>query len=153
MLYIPEDAEASIRPLYLSFSEFLTSQKIQDEPFGINSPATHGMLLRKCLQLLSGPDGLRQNICSLTYPRQPQSEITLAQIHQHLPLAIHYVCRYWVHYANYSAFQLSDEDKVHHFLQKHFLYWLEALSLLDWLADIIKYIRILQSKLSVRTLL
>ena len=65
-----------------------------------------------------------------------------AQIHQHLTSAIRYACRYWVHHANYSAFQLSDEDEVHNFLQKHFLHWLEALSLLDWLADAIEYIRI-----------
>ena len=153
VLHILEDAEAPIRPLHLSFSEFLTSQEIQDEPFGVNGPATHGILLRKCLQLLSGPDGLRQNICSLTYPGQPRSEIMPAQLHQHLTSAIRYACRYWARHANYSAFQLSDEDEVHVFLQKHFLHWLEALSLSDRLADAIEYIRTLQSKVSVRILL
>ena len=153
VLYVPEDVETPVRPLHLSFGEFLTSEEIQDEPFGVNGPATHGMLLSKCLQLLSGPDGLRQNICSLAYPGQPRSEIMPAHIHQYLTSAIRYACRYWVHHAKYSAFQLSDEDEVYAFLQNHFLHWLEALSLLDQLVDAIECISILQSIISVSAML
>jgi len=44
---------------------------------------------------------------------------------------------------------IHDDDEVHVFLQKHFLHWLEALSLMNRIAEVIGYIRVLQSLASV----
>ena len=38
---------------------------------------------------------------------------------------------------------------MHVFLQKHFLHWLEALSLINRIAEVIEYIGVLQSLVSV----
>jgi hypothetical protein len=40
VLQVPTDPNSPIRTLYLSFPEFLLSDRCQQEPFGINGPAT-----------------------------------------------------------------------------------------------------------------
>jgi len=45
--------------------------------------------------------------------------------------------------------KICDNDKVHDFLQKHFLHWLEAMSLLGLLAEVIEQVHLLQSLVSV----
>lgn len=152
VLQIPVDIKAPVRPLHLSFSEFLTSQELQNQPFGIDCPTTHSMLLAKCLELLSrpSPDGLSENMCNLSYPGQPRRDSDPAKVQARLPTAMQYACRYWVHHLQHSTTQLQEDDKIHNFLQQHFLHWLEALSLLDRLADAISYIEVLKSNISVR---
>lgn len=156
VLAVPSDATALIRPLHLSFGEFLTgeelktSDELQGQPFAVDGPGTHDMLWRRCLQLLSGPDGLRENICGLSYPGQPVHEVSTDHIHQQLPPAQRYACQHWVYHLQQSTSPLVDGDAVHVFLQAHLLHWLEALSLLGRLADVIKDIGILQRVVSVR---
>ena len=75
ILQVPADAETPIRTLHISFREFLLSDKLQHEPFGVNGPATHRMLLTRRLRLLSDSNGLRENLCGLMYPSQLRREI------------------------------------------------------------------------------
>ena len=152
VLCVPADPETPVRTLHLSFSEFLLSDKLRNQPFGIDGPATHRMLLTKCLELLSGPGGLRENLCDLSYPGQQRREIDPIVINKHLSPALQYACRYWVHHAQYSKVQIRDDDEVYVFLREHFLHWLEALSLMNRLAEVIGYIGVLQSLVSVSDL-
>lgn len=149
VLQIPTDPETPIRAFHLSFSEFLLSEKLRDQPFGVDGPATHRMLLTKCLELLSGPKGLRENICDLKYPGQPRQEIVSTVIKEHLLPAFQYACRYWVHHLQHSMIQIHDGHEVCLFLQRHFLHWLEALSLMNKIGEIIGYVVALQSLVSV----
>src|SRR5262249_6977889 len=138
-------------PLHLSFSEFLTSQELQNQPFGVSSPHTHDMLLTKCLGLLSkpSPKGLCENMCGLSYPGQLRRELGHDIIQGRLPPAMQYACRYWTHHAHHSGAEIRDDGEVHNFLQKHFLHWLEALSLINKISEVIRYVSILQSLTSV----
>lgn len=45
--------------------------------------------------------------------------------------------------------QIHDNDEVHVFLRKHLLHWLEALSLMDAVAEVIGYVGILRSLLTL----
>lgn len=142
VLHIPDDSEIPVRTLHLSFSEFLLSDELRDRPFGVDGPATHQLLSNKCLELLSQPGGLRKNICNLTYEGQPRSEVDSTVVNQHLSPALQYACKYWVHHAQCSKIQVQDDDKVHEFLKKYFLYWLEALSLMGRITEAIGHIYI-----------
>ncbi|KAF7514050.1 hypothetical protein GJ744_004375 [Endocarpon pusillum] len=144
VLHVPKVADKPVRPLHLSFGEFLTSETCKDEAFRVDVRGTHVMLWQRCLRLLSGTDGLREDICNLKHPGHLRREVSLNLVNQHLRPAVQYACRYWVYHFQSSVSALSDEDEVHKFLQHHFLHWLEALSLLDRLADAIKFINILQ---------
>lgn len=149
VLRIPDDLETPIRTLHLSFREFLLSDKLQDEPFRVDGPATHRMLVTKCLELLSRSDGLQENLCGLKYPGQPRREVNRTIIDERLPPAFQYACRYWVYHVQHSKISIHDDDEVHVFLQKHFLHWLEALSLIGRIAEVIGHVGVLQSLMSV----
>ncbi|KAF7508890.1 hypothetical protein GJ744_008599 [Endocarpon pusillum] len=149
VLDIPKDPEAVIRPLHLSFGEYLTGQEVQNEPFGVDAAATHRMLWRHCLRILSGPHGLHENMCGLNYPGQRQSTVSSTQREMYLPPVVRYASRYWVHHVQASTYRLCDQDEIHVFLEKHFLHWLEALSFMDRLADAIASVTTLQSVVAV----
>jgi len=150
VLRVPANSETPIRTLHLSFSEFILSDKLRHKPFGVDGPATHRILLTKCLESLSGPEGLRgENLCDLQYPGQPRREVDSAIINQRLSPAFQYACRYWVHHVKHSLVGIHDNDKVHVFLQKHFLHWLEASSLMNRIAEVIRHVGTLQSLISV----
>ena len=142
-------SEIPVRTLHLSFSEFLLSDELRDRPFGVDGKATHQLLSNKCLELLSQPGGLRKNICNLTYEGQPRSEVDSTVVNQHLSPALQYACKYWVHHAQLSKSQIRDNDQVHEFLKKHFLNWLEALSLMGRITEAIGHVRVLQSLTAV----
>lgn len=150
VLQVPSDGNALIRPLHLSFGEYLTSQEVQGTPYWVDTAATHTSLWRHCLRLLSGSTGLRENICDLSYPGQCLSEVSSTQIDESLQREVQYACRYWVHHVHASAYRVRDGDDVHVFLQRYFLHWLEALSFMSRLADAIGFVTILQSMLAVR---
>ena len=149
VLQIPANPEKPIRTLHLSFREFLLSDKIRHEPFAVDGLATHRMLLTKCLDMLSGPDGLRENLCGLKYPGQPRRVVDPTMINERLSPAFQYACRYWVHHVQYSMVPIHDDDEVHVFLRKYFLHWLEALSLMNRITEVIEYVCVLQSLVSV----
>ncbi|KAF2681097.1 hypothetical protein K458DRAFT_86250 [Lentithecium fluviatile CBS 122367] len=79
---------------------------------------------------MSGPDGLHQNICSLSGPGTMRDQINEGTITGHLSPELQYACRYWVSHLEESQQTIADGDATHLFLQKHFLHWFEAMSLI-----------------------
>jgi len=138
-----------VHPFHLSFGEFLLSDKIRNRPYRVDGHATHRLLSTRCLQFLSAEHGLHENMCKLRYPGHLRKEIDPALIEQYLPPPFQYACRYWTHHVQHSRVQIRDEDEVHVFLQKHFLHWLEALSLINKISEVISQLSILQSLVSV----
>ncbi|MCJ1462809.1 hypothetical protein MMC07_001412 [Pseudocyphellaria aurata] len=148
ILRVPADPETPVRTLHLSVGEFLLNQKFQHQPFGANGPATHRLLLTKCLELLSGPGVLRENLCDLKYPGQPRREVDATIINERLSPAFQYACRYWVHHVQHSMVPIYDDGDVHVFLQEHFLHWVEALSLMNRIVEVARQLRVLQKLVS-----
>jgi NACHT domain len=107
----------------------------------------HRAITYRCLQLMS--DTLKRNICGLEMPgtllNEANSSVNLN------PLAhIRYACCYWVdHLGQVSHLQQDEIGKVHGFLQKNFLHWLEALSLIGEMSKGVLMMSDLQSLLAV----
>ena len=151
VLNIPVDGNKPVRLLHLSFRDFLLDPKKRGKSrFWIDEKKTHTRLISKCLQLLSSPKGLKQNICNLTSPGTLRSEVDCQIIDNALSLEVRYACRYWVHHLEKSGGRICDGDLVHTFLQKYFLYWLEAMSLMGEASESIHIINRLQSLTDVR---
>ena len=145
VLSIPVDEDMPIRLLHLSFRDFLLdTQKRGKSLFWVDERETHKRLASKCLQLMSSPKGLRQNMCNLTRPGTLRSELNNQIIDNALSLEVRYACRYWAHHLKQSEGCIRDGDPVHVFLQKYFLYWLEAMSLMGETSDSIRIINSLQ---------
>ena len=85
-------------------------------------------------------------------PGTLRSEIDSWIIDNDLPPEMRYACRYWVHHLEQSKGRICDGDSVHTFLQKYFLYWLEAMSLIGEASESICMINNLQLLTGVRYL-
>lgn len=131
---------------YLYESSYET---VRERGYGSCCSAPNVRLWQQCLRILSGPRGLHENMCGLSHPGQRRSTVSSTQRERFLPPVIRYANRYWVHHVHASTYHLCDQDEIHVFLEKHFLHWLEALSLIDRLADAIGFVTLLQSTLAV----
>jgi hypothetical protein len=129
VLNVPTRDDVPVRLLHLSFREFLVDTSNQKSLFWVDERARHEELASYCLQLMSGPNGLQQNMCDLQ-PGTLRSEVNEGRITSHLSPELQYACRYWVYHLKQSKRYVSNKATTDTFLRKHFLHWLEAISLI-----------------------
>ncbi|KAI9727364.1 MAG: hypothetical protein M1834_008435 [Cirrosporium novae-zelandiae] len=152
ILNIPKSEEAPIHLFHLSFHDFLLGEKRCKNPnLFIPEAKTHKDLVGCCLDLMSKT--LTQNICYLSGPGVLVSEIEESKVLEYLPAHVQYACEYWAahlerlqnHQENVSKPDdngpvhklLEDNGQVHKFLKEHFLHWIEALSLMGKVSNVI----------------
>jgi hypothetical protein len=146
VLSVPSSADTPIRMLHLSFRDFLIDpEKRHMNSFWVDETETHKMVMAKCLERMSQPGILQENICNLPGHGTLRAEIDGRSIANHLPPDIQYACRFWVYHLKESQTRISDGDPVHVFIQDHFLHWLESLSLLGRIAESINLVQTLQT--------
>ncbi|KAF1828216.1 hypothetical protein BDW02DRAFT_643534 [Decorospora gaudefroyi] len=76
VLSVPNSEDIPIRLLHLSFREFLVDPHKQGKSlFWVDEKSTHKKLASRCLELMSGPSGLHQDMCSLSSPGVLRCEI------------------------------------------------------------------------------
>lgn len=140
VLNVPDDETSPLQLFHLSFRDFLLNKTRCQDPLldkggctdpqlWVNEEATHSDLFARCLDLMKGH--LRKDMCDLQRPGVLASELEYNKIESCLPPAVQYACCYWVAHLQGAKIGLYDGDVVHKFLQKHFLHWLEALSLMQ----------------------
>ena len=81
------------------------------------------------------------------------SEVEKSKVDSCIPLAVQYACRYWVAHLQGAKIDQCDNNRVHIFLQKHFIHWLEALSLMQKISEGVLAIISLESAVTVRNLI
>ncbi|PLB50904.1 hypothetical protein P170DRAFT_356241 [Aspergillus steynii IBT 23096] len=85
---------------------------------------------------------LKKNVYGLT----DLGKIDKPKIMPSDPLAsIRYSCHYWAQHLQQSPRDVADTEEVHSFFCDHFLHWLEAMSLLELISDVIESINGLAS--------
>ena len=137
----------SIRLHHPSFRDFILDPKRCTDPrLLVDEAEAHGDLFSNCLDLMSK---LQKDICNLQLPGIMASAVEKGEVEKSLPPEIQYACRYWAHHLQRSNTTLCNDDKVHNFLRKHFLHWLEALSLIGVLAEGVHAVITLESMLMV----
>jgi len=153
VLSVPDSQDVPVRLLHLSFRDFLIDRQRQGKnQFWVNARDTHNSLASSCLKLMSGPGGLRQNICNLSGPGTMRSEISEGITTSSLSPELQYACRYWVSHIEQSQQWIGDGDITHVFLQEHFLHWLEAMSLMRELSRCVNLLDRLQTLATVGSL-
>lgn len=137
VLNVPRDSNSPVKLFHLSFRDFLVGTGDQDQKhdFLVDERETHANLARQCIALLSRGDNLRQDICGLNHPGKLRSSIDQDTIDNCLPPHVRYACLYWVFHLKESRGRIQFDDETHHFLTKHLIHWLEALSLLGRIAE------------------
>ncbi|KAF1955654.1 hypothetical protein CC80DRAFT_549348 [Byssothecium circinans] len=131
ILNILEDPAQPLRLHHPSFRDFLLDKKrCDDDSFGVNGGSTHKKLASRCLELMSAPNSLQQDMCRLSEPGMLGREMDGSRITACLPPELQYACRYWVDHLERSYGSIKDGDVTHRFLETHLLHWLEAMSLM-----------------------
>ena len=143
----PSDVNC-IRLHHPSFRDFLLDPRRCLHPqLSIGEAETHRNLFSNCLGLMSK---LQRDICNLQHPGILASAVERDKVEKSLPPEVQYACRYWAHHLQRSNTVLCNDDKVHSFLRKHFLHWLEALGLIGVLVEGVHAVITLESMLKVQ---
>jgi len=150
VLSIPSNSDTPVRLFHLSFRDFLfDAEKREKHPFWLDEKDVHKTLATRCLDRLSTGENLKKDICDLQTPERPRADIDKQMIDAHLPPDIQYACQYWVYHAKECGTIICDNDQVHNFLSRHFLQWLEVLSLIGRVSESVNMINNLISMLDV----
>jgi hypothetical protein len=131
ILNIPKDLAQPLQLHHPSFRDFLLSKdRCSDKSFWVDESSTHKKLASRCHELMSAPNGLRQDMCNLSEPTTLRNDVEEETVDSSLPLELQYACCYWIEHLERSQCSITDGDAVHVFLQTHLLHWLEAMSLI-----------------------
>lgn len=151
VLKVPEDKTLQVRLFHLSFRDFLLDDETSSKtPFWVDSKKMHHDLAKACLSVCE--NHLRKNICGLPTDGTPRAGLDRATIDQHIPPEVQYGCRYWAYHLGRfleetEAFSSDEATNVVadalEFLQKHFMHWMEAMSLLGLMPEVIGMINLL----------
>ncbi|KAJ5938320.1 hypothetical protein N7466_001454 [Penicillium verhagenii] len=148
VLSVPDDKTLPVRLFHLSFRDFLLDPETREKtPFGVDEKEIHYKLAMKCIFLCQN---LRKNICGLPSDGSQRAETDRTTIDHCLPPELQYACRYWAHH----LMQCRDLNAVmynallflqRNFLRRHFLHWVEAMSLLGLMSEVVGILNALQT--------
>lgn len=148
IMNIPQERGRSIRVHHPSFRDFLLNkERCSDRDFWIDESEAHKRLGKDCVRLMSTM--LKQDMCGIKSPGVRNQEIEHALVKKCVPPELHYGCLYWAEHYRQGGIHVRDDDDTDHFYRKHFLHWLEALSLIRESAGMAAITRMYQSLLSV----
>lgn len=151
VLNIPFGYTAPVEIVHKSFSDFLMRQNaVGTLGFRMDIAETHAMLASKCISRMQREaSGLKRDTCNLQDFGKGADEIEEAIITKGIPIDLKYACLFWVYHLQKCREHAIDQEKdksllkilpdllqdIQSFLEKHFLHWLEALSLLRCMSD------------------
>jgi hypothetical protein len=121
--------------------------------FSSGQSEEHRSIMNRSLKIMS--ETLKRDICDLKMPGTLISGLESGRVNMHLPRRIHYACCYWIdhlretYYLQRTQISQRDANQTYEFLQRHFLHWLEALSLMGKISEGVLMIIALQSMLEV----
>ena len=147
VLDVPSSPDLPVKLFHLSFRDFLLG--MEDKQFHIDEKETHRKLAERCLRVMNR--SLRQDICGIQWPGTRLSSVETKTVNECIWPEVQYACRYWTFHlerAGDLAFDgdlASDSGLVYGFLQKHFLHWLEGLTLVRENIDTQHSIKMLKS--------
>ncbi|KAL4732873.1 hypothetical protein BDV11DRAFT_214852 [Aspergillus similis] len=140
VLSIPGDRDQPVRILHLSFRDFLVQSRTK---FLVDELKKHKDIAKSCLKTMQSH--LEKDICNLASPGTRRADVDPQDICRCLPPELQYSCRYWIHHLKQSQALPSEIEDVQLFLQKHFLHWVEAMSLLGLISKVVGMLDLLHT--------
>ncbi|OTA05304.1 hypothetical protein A9Z42_0059680 [Trichoderma parareesei] len=144
VLDVPPSDEAPVRPLHVSFRDFLVREAKKRHTFWIDEAEAHGAIAARCLHVMNQyfePDlqPLGGEVSMMDSEEADASnEVQTA--------AVRYACLHWVFHlqgAKGSGHDVCGGALL--FLEKHFLHWLEVLSEMHQVPESIKMLKTLRA--------
>ncbi|CAI7578259.1 unnamed protein product [Penicillium bialowiezense] len=145
VLNVPDDKTLPVRLFHLSFRDFLVDPETRNKTlFWIDLDKAHLNMARKCFSICQ--KYLRKNICEILTDATPREALDRTTINRHMPPEAQYACRYWPHHllqcinqpdSRHTSEDAHMLDDVYSFLTTHFLHWVEAMSILGIISDVV----------------
>ncbi|KAJ5816310.1 NACHT and WD40 domain protein [Penicillium robsamsonii] len=143
VLSVPNDETSPIQLFHLSFRDFLLSPETREKTvFWIDEKEMHHRLSKRCFLIC---ENLRRNICELPSDGTQRENIDRQTINRFLPPELQYACRYWAHHLVLCIDMYTVVQDVLLFLKRHFLHWVEAMSLLGLTSEVVGIINRLEA--------
>lgn len=139
VLSVPDDRDQPARILHLSFRDFLIRPGTK---FSVDMVQKHKDIAKLCLKTMRCC--LQRDICHLASPGTQRADINPQQIRRYLPPELQYSCCYWIRHLEQCHASSSEIEDVELFLQKHFLHWVEAMTLLGLMSEVAGMLDLLQ---------
>jgi hypothetical protein len=136
------DPDALVHFLHLNFRSFLLNTKTA---LRVENCRIHKKIAAWCLHIMG--DFLKQNICDLPTYATERKDISDQTIDYCLPGDLQYSCCHWAYHLEQSKIAISDE--VFGFLEKHFLHWLEIMSIMGMILEAISVLNTLVAVITV----
>jgi hypothetical protein len=146
VLSVPTNRDMPVKILHLSFRDFLVQSKSK---FRVDERSKHKDIAKLCLKNMRSH--LQKNICNLEGPGTHREDIDPQLLHQFLPPELEYSCHYWIYHIEHSNFSSPEIEDILSFLKEHFLHWVEAMSLLGFVSELVGMLNTLKAVLSVRS--
>jgi len=119
----------AVRPLHTSFRDFLTDVN-RSKSFFIDTSRHHRSLALASMRVMKSE--LRFNICNLQTSHIRNVDVSDLTAHVKLAVSPHlsYSCRFWADHLLATKYEHDVLEALRYFLNNHFLYWLEVLSII-----------------------
>ncbi|CAG8888404.1 unnamed protein product [Penicillium egyptiacum] len=143
VLSVPNDETSPIQLFHLSFRDFLLSPETREKTvFWVDEKEMHYRLSKCCFLIC---ENLRRNICELPSDATQRENIDRQTINRFLPPELQYACRYWAHHLVLCIDMYTMVQDALLFLRRHFLHWVEAMSLLGLTSEMVGIINRLET--------
>jgi hypothetical protein len=146
------DEAAPVRLFHPSFPDFImNSDRCQDGRFVVVAEEGHAKLAAHCLQIMNS--SLRKDICDIGNPSLLNTEIHDLELRlaQAAPDELCYAAKHWhVHLGLGGTPSSSTIASLEVFCSLHLLHWVELLSFLNSLPDLLTTIYLSLARLQVR---
>ena len=133
--------EETVYLIHQSAKDYLSDGK-RNSLFISGEGNEHANTVGLCLKIMSGI--LKKDICNLKMPGTHLSEIKEIRIAAYVPFHAQYACLYWIDHLQQAShteqesFITSEGCQAIEFFQRHFLHWIEALSLISKVSEAIR---------------
>jgi hypothetical protein len=143
VLNIPNNETLPVRLFHQSFRDFLLDSNTREKtPFWVDEKQINQKLTTYCLSVMC--DQLKKNMCNLQSYGTERRNIDPHSINHHLPPELQYSCRHWTHHLARSKDPMSQINNILTFLDNHFLHWVEVMSMLGIVSEVLGCISTLQ---------
>ncbi|KAF2402157.1 hypothetical protein EJ06DRAFT_462685, partial [Trichodelitschia bisporula] len=149
ILDIPEEPANALRLHHPSFRDFLLdSRRSGDTGFWVDEKQAHQTLAKNSMGLMR--KFLKQDQLEIGQPGALATDKESSRVDRCLPPEVQYACLYWIQHLEKGGSQLRDDDRVHQFLKKHLLHWLETLGWMQTVYEGFHAIASLKSMISAQ---
>ncbi|CAG8929678.1 unnamed protein product [Penicillium salamii] len=145
VVHVPSDLDLPVELLHLSFRDFLLGS---DSIFSIDESEKNMDITSCCLSIMRSH--LKTNICNLEGYGTQVAEIDPESIDEFLSPELQYSCRYWARHLANCEKSVALVDEIYSFLRQSFVQWVEAMSLLGLVSEVLELINLTRASLLVR---